>query len=461
MKEALSVYLTIIIEFLAELYVFCFLICRKLERRKYFALRLILSVVAVLIAGFPVSYLYTLIGGSIVGRISIYLILFALTTFLMWICFDETYMTVTFCGSLAYAAQNFSYKLFMTFWCYGVNEGFFGDWGAMFELYYRLVYYPFYALAATGIYFIILRKIIDGLSNRQYKTGMFMLSVVVLAVTIILSSAGDIYFSKLNGGAGEYFKEDVYLALRQICNYFSLICLATVMVLIKSTVRQRDLQQEVEYLQHAVRQGEWQYEMSKDIVDNINLKCHDIKYKINSILAGDHNIDSKTIDDLKESVAIYDTKTDTGNALLNVLFSEKRLYCEQNGITLSCMADGSKLSFIEDGDLYCLFGNILDNALEAVKGIAEKERRVINIVIKRKNGTLLVQEENYFDGQLTFEDGLPITTKKDKLNHGFGMKSIRMIVHKYDGALTAYVNNDVFHLNAIFALSEDDLPQTE
>lgn len=61
-----------------------------------------------------------------------------------------------------------------------------------------------------------------------------------------------------------------------------------------------------------------------------------------------------------------------------------------------------------------------------------------------------MQEENYFNGTRRFEDGLPVTTKPDTSSHGFGMRSLRMIVKKYGGALTTYVTEDIFHLNIIF-----------
>ena len=114
------------------------------------------------------------------------------------------------------------------------------------------------------------------------------------------------------------------------------------------------------------------------------------------------------------------------------------------------MADGAKLDFMADGDLYCLFGNIIDNALEAVNAIDERERRVVNFVVKSKNDMLVVQTENYFAGELTFKDGLPQTTKGDKNYHGFGMRSIRTIVNKYGGALSAKAEDGVFYLNIIF-----------
>ena len=212
---------------------------------------------------------------------------------------------------------------------------------------------------------------------------------------------------------------------------------------------------EVDYLQYAVRQGEKQFEIAKDTIDMINIKCHDIKYKVNSVMSQSGNMSTDVIDDLNKSISIYDTRVATGNKILDVILTEKSLYCEQNGITFSCMADGQKLSFIESGDLYCLFGNIIDNALEAVNKVPDRERRVINIVIKEKSGTLVIQEENYFEGELEFKDGLPQTTKGDKAYHGFGTRSIRMIVNKYGGAFSTRAVDGVFYLNIIFCLSGD------
>ena len=62
-----------------------------------------------------------------------------------------------------------------------------------------------------------------------------------------------------------------------------------------------------------------------------------------------------------------------------------------------------------------------------------------------------MQEENYFCGKLSFKDGLPVTTKEDKTVHGFGMRSIAMIVKKYGGELTTSVTREIFHLNILFA----------
>ena len=47
-------------------------------------------------------------------------------------------------------------------------------------------------------------------------------------------------------------------------------------------------------------------------------------------------------------------------------------------------------------------------------------------------------------------DGLPQTTKADKANHGFGVKSIKMIVEKYNGEIDFAIENDRFSLMILF-----------
>lgn len=450
--EVCSLYLKIIIEFLAELYVFYGLVSIKLERSRYFVLKAILGFAAVAAVGFGVAFFYYLYGNTVWGRILVYLFLFAITTVHFKLCFKVPYKTVLFSCLCAYAAQNLVYKVFLVFWCTGQQFGFSDSWGKRFELYYRLVYYTFFIAFTVLTYFLLIRPQNKRLTNSEINYRILATAMVVLLITVILCSCEDVYFAKLSSERENRYAVFEYFALRQTGNSLSIVCCAIVLLLIAKSVEERDLKREVEYLQYAVRQGERQYEISKDTIDMINIKCHDIKYKLGSLVqSGDYS--ALAVDDLRKSISIYDSKVETGNKILDVLFTEKSLYCEQNGISFSCMADGEKLSFISDGDLYCLFGNMIDNALEAVNAISEKERRIINVVIKVKNNMLVIQEENYFDGELTFQDGLPQTIKPDKNYHGFGMRSIKMIVHKYDGEMTAFVTDDIFHLNIIFSMN--------
>ena len=130
--------------------------------------------------------------------------------------------------------------------------------------------------------------------------------------------------------------------------------------------------------------------------------------------------------------------------------TEKKLQCEQENIELTYMIDGEKLNFLKETDIYSLFGNALDNAINSVRSLKCKEKRIISLIVKETMGLVSIHIENYYQGDLDFKEGLPMTTKKDKNYHGFGMKSIRFLTEKYDGELSITADDDVFSLNIIF-----------
>ena len=453
MAEVQGIYQKIMLEFLFELYVFYALTTRRLNRAPRFWLRALGGLAAVLALAWGMAFCYRSAGGTALGRIAVYVFLFAAATAHLRLCFDETFPTVLFCASAAYAAQNLCYKLYLVVWCGGEALRWYDGWGARFDLYYHLMYYAFFVLAVAAVYFLFIRGLLRHISRGELDYQMLAVAILALGITVVLCSVEDIYFSHLSVGRENRFELWDYYVLRQAGNLFSVLGCAVVLMLTSRTVERRELRQELEYLQHAVRQSERQYEISRDTIDLINVKCHDIRYKLGALAVQGEQVRPEAVADLQKSISIYDAKVETGNQFLDVLLTEKSLYCEQNGITFSCMADGARLTFMDDGDLYCLFGNIIDNALEAVKAIEEEQRRVINLVVKSRGNMLVIQSDNYFDGERAFEGGLPVTTKADRNYHGFGMRSIRMIVHKYEGELTAYVADGIFHLNILFSLA--------
>ena len=63
---------------------------------------------------------------------------------------------------------------------------------------------------------------------------------------------------------------------------------------------------------------------------------------------------------------------------------------------------------------------------------------------------MIVTERNPYSGELTFERGLPVTSKEDKLYHGFGMKSIRHVVDKYEGEMKIKSTDGIFEIDMAF-----------
>lgn len=139
--------------------------------------------------------------------------------------------------------------------------------------------------------------------------------------------------------------------------------------------------------------------------------------------------------------------------MLDAVLTSKSLYCQNNGIGLTCVADGSALNFMEDMDISALFGNILDNAIESVQKLNEQEKRLIHLSVAKQKQFLRIRCENYCEEQLKFENGIPVTTKKDRRFHGFGMKSIKSTAAKYGGSVTTDLKKNWFELRILIPLS--------
>ena len=437
----------IIAEFLVELSLFIFIFFRNFKRRDHFVIRLVISYICVFAIGFALSFFYYLFGNTVWGRVIVYLLLFASEVGLAFACYQEKPLPIVFNAGLAYAIQNIMYKTWLLFYCCFELARWPDTWNN-FTLIYHVLYYLFIAAFILLTLFVVKKKFNYNISDRKFSKKMLFITVMCLVTTIMLCSLEDVFFARFSSIRENRYEDFSYFVLRQTGNLLSILACVLVLYLASRSIAQGQLEKEVEYLEYTIRQSKKQYEISKDTIEMINVKVHDMKYYCNS-LASQGEVSQETLKKLEDSVKIYDSKFETGNQLLNTLLWEKSSYCEQNNIAFSCMIDGENFSFMDSGDLYCLFGNLIDNALEAVTKIKDKNKRIINLSVKRKGNIVLIEEDNYFVGDLDFVDGLPKTTKGDKNYHGFGTRSLRIIARKYNGELTTSSSNNIFHLSII------------
>lgn len=219
-------------------------------------------------------------------------------------------------------------------------------------------------------------------------------------------------------------------------------------------LQNRELKTELDVIQQLLYNKQEQYELLKENIDIINLKCHDMRHQIREI-NDKRAISEDVVKDIQDSIKLYDSMINTGNEALDVILTEKSLRAQANNITLSCMADGNALKFLNDADIYSLFGNALDNAMEAVNKIPDPERRFVSINAHKTGGFVSVCIKNSYEGTVLFDgNGLPKTTKENAVYHGYGIKSIDYITHKHGGSLDLSAENNVFTISILFPLSE-------
>lgn len=139
---------------------------------------------------------------------------------------------------------------------------------------------------------------------------------------------------------------------------------------------------------------------------------------------------------LLQDVSEYELTVETGNEVLNGLLAEKLLQAEKLDTQIDVLVDLSGVDFLEDRDICTLFGNALDNALEACSHLPEGECRRITVRSQVVAGHLKIAIVNSCAGTVQLVAGLPQTTKPDRENHGIGLRNIRRTLKKYGGVLS-------------------------
>lgn len=193
-----------------------------------------------------------------------------------------------------------------------------------------------------------------------------------------------------------------------------------------------------------------QYRLSQETIDIINRKCHDLKHQVSALrFVSNPQQREESLRELEQSAMIYDCSVTTGNRVLDTVLTEKSLLCERSRIGCTWMADGKLLEFVSPVDLYTLFGNALDNAIEASEQVSEAEARHISVTVQKRMGAIFIEVENYFAHPLKKEGERILSTKQNARDHGFGLASIRRIAAQYGGSVEVTTEDNVFSLSIL------------
>ena len=223
-----------------------------------------------------------------------------------------------------------------------------------------------------------------------------------------------------------------------------------VLFLLFNILNIKQLKTELTITSQLLNKAEEQYKQNKENVDLINIKCHDLKHQIRNF-GNKANISNETVKELENIINIYDSNIKTNNDALDLILTEKSLLCQKKNINLKCFADCSKLNFITEADLYSLFGNMIDNAIEAVTKIEDVNKRSISLIVRNALSCTSIFISNYYEGKIILDNnGMPKTTKANNGYHGYGLKSIKLIVDKYDGDFKIDIKDSIFMIQILF-----------
>ena len=437
--------------FIAELLVAMHLFFFRRKKRSLYPLRIAIGAVICLGLGgaYPIAF-YSAWYSSVM-----FFVLFTLCALSFAFIYYATAKQIFFLSVAAYTAQHSAHEIYALLansfkLVVSPTMGMYGDSpiNLIFDdrvVWVNLLVYIEIYFACYWILYNIFGKKVNKEEMQIKNFHVVVMAALILIVDIILNAVA-VYIS-----AG-YSREYTYLT-----SFYNLICCSLIFYIQISLCVERNLRNELEIVSVLFHESEKRFKRSEENVMLLNLKCHDLKHQIREY-AGKVSIDKEYVKDLVDIVDIYDSSVKTGNAALDLILTEKSLFCHRNKIILTCLADCSRLKFISDADLYSLFGNIVDNAIEAVMKITDKGKRSINVIVKNVGTFVSIEVDNYFSSGLIFDaDGLPKTDKLEEGYHGFGLKSIKMITEKYGGDLNISANDNIFSLSILFPLSNEDV----
>ena len=434
-------------QFIMELLIAEGLFCFRLSPRRGFVWRLIAGVALV----FLVAFFFPILSKNAFYMSFMFFALFAVTVPVAKFIFREDWLKIVFCCLAGYTVQHMAYEMYNLFLILtGLNGespmGMYGDQSVQPfpNIIAAIMYFTFYGVTYFYAGLLFASRIRKGEKLQLVGGFLFLFVFLILIVDIVLNAVVVCYIAA-DGNK-------LYLTVTGVYNI--LCCVVALLLQFESSLRY-ELEETLNTMNILREQEKEQYRTSKQTIELINRKCHDLKHQIRSI-GNRISINEESVKEMEDLIAIYDSAVRTGNEALDLILTEKNLFCTRNGVKLSCIADGKQLAFMKEEDIYSLFGNLLDNAIEAVQSL-EEGKRVIGLRIRAVGTIISVNVHNYYEQNLTFEDGIPQTTKSDKEYHGFGLKSVQYICEKYGGDLSINAGKNVFTINILFSTERVEL----
>ncbi len=158
---------------------------------------------------------------------------------------------------------------------------------------------------------------------------------------------------------------------------------------------------------------------------------------------------STGIENLRKEMAQYENYYRTGNKFVDIILKDKLTKAAEYGIHIEDSVELIDIDFIEPLDFSTVFGNLLDNAIEACRLIEEPEKRQISISSKREHNLLVIRIKNN-------KVCRNIKNVPKKVIHGYGLANVTAAVHKYGGEMDIIEGEQEFAVNIVIPIKKGE-----
>ena len=228
------------------------------------------------------------------------------------------------------------------------------------------------------------------------------------------------------------------------------ICGVLILTVQHEQLREAALHSELAAMDEVLHRQYEQYKRSKEGIRLINSRYHELKIQIADIRAErDRAKQDAALARMESGIRRYEAENKTGNPVLDTLLTAKSMDCQQRGINMTSVADGSKLGFLTTRELCTLVGAPLDNAIECVTAEPDPEKRLIKVAVYSQGGFAMLRFEHYTEAAPALDaDGLP--------KQGSDLKSVRTTAQQHGGSMTMHWENNWCTLRILFPLPQNE-----
>lgn len=288
---------------------------------------------------------------------------------------------------------------------------------------------------------ITVQKIISDVSRERFDIKAFFFFVCSNMGYVIVGTS--IYANIL------YTEGEVYSNMLLIC---SAVMLFTFIINIFFSNKYSRIENEAQEQRMAIYKLETQtryYEEKMRDEERIKEIYHDMKNHLLLLEEEWGEKNSTGIENLRKEMAQYENYYRTGNKFVDIILKDKFAKAEEYGINIEDNVELIDINFIEPLDFSTVFGNLLDNAIEACRFIEAPEKRWISISSKQEHNLLFISiKNNKVCGNIK---NIP-----KKVIHGYGLANVTAAVHKYGGEIDIMEGEQEFAVNIVIPTRKGD-----
>lgn len=301
----------------------------------------------------------------------------------------------------------------------------------------------------TKILYFFVGKILNGLLFE--RKNLVNWQWIVIGCSLVFSTvAGKTLITLSRDFPGIQMQEQKLMLLCVSCIW--LMCLIMYFVVQQMS---KDNQTKLEY--ELMKEKEKYSKESMEIIKRSNEELREFKHDLkNYLLPLQEAMETmpqsemaKVWEKINQKIEGVQTLIQTGNSYVDSMINTKITLARSEKVDVKCTIL-SKMEGIDDLEFCSVFGNLMDNAIEAERKVIEKKE--IIIFVEEKMGYLRLEIQNKIEKSVLNENSSLNTTKKDTSSHGIGHKSVKRTMQKVGGALKYYETGDLFCAEAVFPI---------